>query len=215
MSQLAERRRLRRREWAATGSSHDRLIGALRIVLPLAVGVLAIFLAFAPVTVGRDISFILSKDRVDVASERMRISRAVYRGSDGKGQPFRLDAASAVQATSRDPIVRLRRLDGHIVLASGPAVLRADHGRYNLDTQRLAIDGPVRFDGTGGYRLLTSDALIDLTTKQMISRGAATGTIPMGTFSADRMRANLDTKVVDLIGRAHLHIDRARRRGAR
>ena len=215
MSELAERQRSRRRDWAAAGSAHDRLIGALRIALPLAVGVLAAFLAFAPVTVGRDISFILSKDRVDVASERMRLTRAVYRGSDLKGQPFRLDAASAVQATSREPIVRLQQLHGHIALASGPALLQGQRGRYNLDTQRLAIDGPMQLDETGGYHLATSDVLMDLTSKMMVSRGTASGTIPSGTFAADRMRANLDTKVVDLIGHAHLHITQARRRGAR
>jgi len=98
MSQLAEQQRHERRIWAATGSSHDRLIATMRIALPMAVGVLSAFMALAPLTVGRDISFVLSKDRVDVASERMRVTRATYRGDDSKGQPFKLEAASAVQA---------------------------------------------------------------------------------------------------------------------
>jgi len=93
MSQLAEQQRHDRRIWAAAGSSHDRLIAALRIILPMAVGVLAAFLAFAPLTVGRDISFVLSKDRVDVAKERMRVTRASYRGENSKGEAFTLDAA--------------------------------------------------------------------------------------------------------------------------
>src|ERR1700754_1203473 len=102
MSQLAEQQQRERRVWAAAGSSHDRLIATLRIMLPMAVGVLAAFLALAPLTVGRDISFVLSKDRVDVASERMRVEHATYRGENSKGEAFTLDAASAVQATSRD-----------------------------------------------------------------------------------------------------------------
>src|ERR1700709_2281070 len=126
MSQLAEQQRRERRIWAATGSSHDRLIATLRIVLPMAVGVLGAFLAFAPLTVGRDISFVLSKDRVDVATERMRVTRATYRGSQGKGQPFQLNAASAVQQTSRNPIMQLRMLTARIVLTGGPAVIRSD-----------------------------------------------------------------------------------------
>lgn len=215
MSELAERQRLLRRARAASGSAHDRLIGAARVLLPVSVAVLAGVLAFAPVTIGRDLSFILSKDRVAVARERMRITRASYRGSDGKGQPFRLDAASAVQATSRDPIIRLHTLDGHIVLASGPATITGQQGRYDPNTQRLAIDGPVRFDGTGGYHIVTENVLLDMTTKILVSRGPASGTIPTGTFAADRMRADLDTKVVDLVGRARLHIAQARSRGAR
>ena len=105
MSALAEQQSRERRAWAAAGSNHDRLIAVLRILLPMAVGVLAAFLALAPLTVGRDISFVLSKDRVDVARERMRVTRATYSGDDRKGQPFELEAASAVAAprTSSTP----------------------------------------------------------------------------------------------------------------
>lgn len=215
MSDLAEQRRRARRAWAATGSSHDRLIAVVRIVLPLAVGTLAAALALAPMTLGRDLSFILSKDRVEVASERMRVTRAAYRGTDGKGQPFRLDAASAVQATSRDPIVRLSDLEGRIRLASGPATVRAPTGRYDMDTQHVAFDGAVRFADAGGYRLDTSDVLLDLTAKTLESRGAVTGSMPIGTFAADKLTANLDTRVVDLVGRARLHIVQGRARRAR
>lgn len=215
MSDLAETQRRARRRWAAAGSSHDRVIGAARFVLPMAIGVLVAFLAFAPSTIGQDLSFMLSKDQVDVASERMRVTRAVYRGADGKGQPFQLDAASAVQATSRDPIVRLRQLDGHIQLASGPAQVTAPAGRYDMDSQHVAFDGPVRFDGAGGYRIDTSNVLLDMDSKRLASRGPATGSMRIGTFSADRLAANLDTKVVDLVGRARLHIVQSRSRGAR
>jgi lipopolysaccharide export system protein LptC len=206
MSDLARRERERRRAWAAAGSSHDRLIAALRIVLPMGVGVLGALLAFAPLTLGRDLSFILSKDRVEVATERMRLAHATYTGTDGKGQPFRLDAASAVQASSRDPIVRLQSLNGKIQLADGPATVKAPAGRYDIDTQHVAFDGPVRFDEAGGYTINTSNVLLDMTSKQLASRGAATGTLPFGTFSADKLRANLDTRVVTLEGRAHLLI---------
>lgn len=215
MSDLAERQRRQRRAWAAAGSSHDRVIASARILLPVGVGALAALLAFAPLTLGRDLSFILSKDRVDVASERMRVTRATYTGADGKGQPFRLNAASAIQASSRDPIVRLQQLDGNIQLADGPATVRAPMGRYDLDTQHVAFDGPVRFDAAGGYRIDTSNVLLDMTSKRLASRGRATGTLPFGTFDADKLRANLDTRVVDLEGRAHLHIRQARGRSRR
>lgn len=215
MSDLADRQRLARRRWAASGSSHDRLIGTLRVALPLAVLMLGAVLALAPLTLGRNLSFILSKDRVEVARERMRVTRAAYRGSDGKGQPFRLDAASAVQATSRDPIVRLSDMQGTIALTSGPATVVSPTGRYDLDTQHVAFDGPVRFDGAGGYRLDTSNVLLDMDEKTLVSRGPVTGAMPMGTFAADRLAANLDTRVVTLTGRARLHIVQGRARRAR
>lgn len=206
MSDLADRQRRERRAWAAAGGRHDRAIAALRVLLPMGVGVLGALLAFAPLTLGRDLSFILSKDRVDVASEKLHLARASYSGSDGKGQPFELTAASAIQASSRDPVVRLNQLDGRIRLADGPATVAAPAGRYDLDTQQVAFDGPVRFLASGGYRIDTANVLLDLTSKQLHSRAAAQGTLPFGRFSADRMTADLDTRVVTLVGHAHLRI---------
>ena len=215
MSERAERLRLERRLWAAAGSSHDRVITVARIALPLAVGVLAAFLAFAPLTVGRDISFVLSKDRVDVAHERMRVTHAVYRGNDSKEQPFQLDAASAVQATSRDPIVRLQQLTARMTLTDGPAIVRANSGRYDMNTQHVAVDGPVVMDGAGGYHVATRDVLIDMEKKLAESRGPVAGTMPLGRFAADKLRTNLETKVIDLDGRVRLHIVQSRARRAR
>jgi len=215
VSQLAEQQREERRLWAAAGSSHDRLIAALRILLPVAVGVLAAFLALAPLTVGRDISFVLSKDRVDVAKERMRVTRATYRGENSKGEAFTLDAASAVQATSRDPIVHLTRLDATIQLQDGPATIRANQGRYDMDNQNIAIDGPVRLDSADGYHITTRDVFVDMDERMAHSRAPVDGTTPLGHFSADRMSADLERHIVRLDGHARLHIVQRRARAAR
>ena len=215
MSELAERLRRDRRAWAAAGGSHDRLIVVLRIAFPLAIGVLAAFLAFAPITVGRDISFVLSKDRVEVARERMRVTSAVYRGDDNQGRPFQLNAASAVQATSRDPIVRLTDLTARIQQTQGPALIRAGRGRYDMDNQHIAIDGPVLFDGAGGYHIKTRDVLLDMTSRTLESHGAVDGTMPLGRFRADKLRARLDDRIVNLDGRVRLHIVQGQSRSAR
>jgi len=193
------------------GSSHDRVIGIARLVLPLAVGALTLALATAPLTSGRDISFVLSKDRVAVAKERMRVTEAVYRGEDSKGQPFSLTAKSAVQQTSTDPVVKLDQLFARIALEGGPATLVAPKGRYNLDNQKVALDGPVDFRSTDGYTLATHDVDLDMASRQLASRTPVTGTMPIGTFRADMMQADLDKHVVVLSGHAHLHI--VQRRG--
>jgi lipopolysaccharide export system protein LptC len=181
----------------------------------MAVGVLAAFLAFAPLTVGRDISFVLSKDRVDVAKERMRVTAAAYRGNDNRDRPFELDAASAVQATSRDPIVRLTTLNAKIQQPDGLATVKADHGRYDMNTQNIAVDGPVHFDTADGYHIATRDVLFKMDDRTFESRGPVDGIMPLGRFSADKMRAQLDNRIVQLEGRVRLHIVQARSRGAR
>jgi len=210
MSELADRARSERQLWAATGSSHDRLIAVLRLVLPAAIVALVILLALAPLTVGRDISFVLSKDRVDVARERMRVTTATYRGQDSKGQPFELNAGSAVQVSSRDPVVRLRALAARIQLEDGPAQIVAGRGRYDMDSEKVAIDGPVLFRSADGYRIETRDVGIDLKSRTAASKGPVDGRMNIGTFSGDRFTADLNSRVVVLEGRARLHIDQRR-----
>jgi lipopolysaccharide export system protein LptC len=214
MSELADRARSERQLWAASGSSHDRLIAAMRVVLPIAIGLLVILLAAAPLTVGRDISFVLSKDRVEVARERMRVTSATYRGEDSKGQPFELTAGSAVQVSSRDPVVRLQELAARIELKDGPARIEAQRGRYDMDSEKVAIDGPVLFRTADGYRIATRDVGIDLKTRKVASQGPVDGRMNIGTFSADRFRADLNDRVVVLEGRARLHIDQRRANAA-
>ena len=212
MSELADRARSERQLWAASGSSHDRVIAVLRILLPAAIGVLAVLLALAPLTVGRDISFVLSKDRVEVARERMRVSAATYRGQDSKGQPFELTAGSAVQVSSRDPVVRLKTLAAQIQLPEGPARIVAGQGRYDMDSEKVAVDGPVRFRSADGYNIETRDVGIDLKTRQVASQGPVDGRMNIGTFSGDRFTADLNRRVVVLEGRARLHIDQRQAR---
>src|SRR3546814_9500882 len=84
-----------RQLWAASGSSHDRVVRLLRVGLPMVIGVIAAVLIFSPFTQRSEVSFLLAKDKVEVAKERMRVTRAEYRGQDTKGRPFALVAGSA------------------------------------------------------------------------------------------------------------------------
>ncbi|MFS0737902.1 LPS export ABC transporter periplasmic protein LptC [Sphingomonas sp. 1P06PA] len=206
MSEAAQLARSQRQRWAMAGSSHDRLIGILRIVLPVAVVLLFLFLLTAPLLGGRDISFVLAKDRVQVAKERMRVADALYRGTDSRGQPFALKAGSAVQVSSRDPVVRLNDLAAEIVQRDGPATVRARSGRYDMSREQVAVDGQVVMTAADGYRLETRDVTVDLKTRRAVSGGAVDGRMPLGTFSANRLSADLAARTVRLDGRARLRI---------
>jgi lipopolysaccharide export system protein LptC len=206
MSEVADRLHAQRRLWAHPGSSHDRVVRWALYVLPGAIGILAAWLVLAPLFTGGDVSFVLDKNQVDVASERLRIQSAEYRGEDAKGQPFRLRAGSAVQKSSAEPIVRLNDLSAEIGLPEGPASLKADTGRYDLNSQQVAVDGPIRFQTNDGYTLDTHDATVDLKTRRMQSTGAVSGRTPMGVFSGDSMTADLEKRTVSLDGNARLRI---------
>ena len=207
MSLQADSQRTARQHWAAPGGTHDRVVRLLKSVLPIAVGVVLAALAFAPFAMQSEVSFVLDKNDVDVAGERMRVREALYRGEDSKGRPFSLRAGSAVQKTSRDPVVELHDLSARILMADGPALFNAQNGRYNLDTEHVGIVGPVQFQSAGGYRLTTRDVGIDLRTRRMQSTGRVDGRMPIGTFSADQLKADLAARTVELAGHARLRID--------
>lgn len=206
MSEVAARLRSQKRGWAHPGSSHDRIVRLGLILLPIGIGVLAAFLVVAPLMMGGDVSFVLDKNKVDVSPERLRIDRAEYRGADDKGRPFHLHAGSAVQRSSFEPIVKLNDLSAEIRLDTGPASLRADRGHYDMTNQKVAIEGPLKFQTSDGYVLNTYDATVDLKSRRLESGGAVTGNTPSGVFSANRLSADLEQRTVSLTGNARLRI---------
>jgi len=200
MSEAAVRNREVKRLWAEPGSKHDALIKAAKIGLPSAVGVLAAFLLTAPLTKNTEVSFILDKNEVETAPERMRVESARYQGRDDKGQPFEVSATQAIQQSSDEPIVNIRGMLARLGLAKGPAEIRAGQGRYNIDRQQVAVVGPVRVSGPEGEQLLTRDVDIDLKSRMVASRGPAVARMPVGQFQAGRIRADLGEKTVAASG---------------
>lgn len=206
MSEGARRMRTARQIWAAPGSRHDRVVTVARFVLPVGIGVLAAFLVMAPLTAGGDVSFVLDKNKVEVAQERLKIQSAQYRGQDAKGQSFQLNAGSAIQRSSTEAVVQLNDLSASIQLPDGPARLVAPSGRYDMNAEQMQVNGPVTFQAAGGYRLDTGAATVDLKQRRLSSAGDVSGTVPQGTFRADRLRADLESRTVTLDGNARLRI---------
>lgn len=206
MSDAAAVNRAERQLRAAPGGQQDRVLRFVRIGLPMAAGVLVAVLAMAPLSKGNDISFLLDKNKVDVAAERMRVSSAKYRGIDDRGRPFNVTAGSAVQRTSADEVVRLNDIAARMQLPDGQAAITASRGRYNMIAEQVGVDGPVQVAGPGGYALETRDVTVDMKTRTMGSAGPVEGRMPLGTFSAGRLRADLGERHVVLDGGARLKI---------
>jgi lipopolysaccharide export system protein LptC len=202
----ADRDRQVKQTWATPGSAHDRLIQWSKVLLPSAVGVLVVVLAFAPLEKKGDVSFILDKKKVESAQERMRTEQARYVGSDNKGQQFVVIANNALQRSSDVPIVDIRGMHAQIAQPQGPLNVTANQARYNLDTQRMAIDGPVQVAGGDGYHLATSNVLVDLKEQQLASQGPVAGQMRLGQFQARQMKADLRSRTVVLEGDGRLKI---------
>lgn len=205
-TQEAKVLRDRRQHWAEPGGTHDRLVHFLARALPMAVGVLAALMVVTPLGPRGEVSFLLDRDKVAIIKERLRVDNALYRGEDKEGRPFSLTAGEAVQRSSREGIVRMNDLVARLLLNDGPARLTAEAGQYNIDQEKVSIIGPMRMTAADGYRMLARDVSVDLATKTLLGEGGVDGEIPAGTFSADRLTADLSARTITLSGHARLRM---------
>jgi lipopolysaccharide export system protein LptC len=136
----------------------------------------------------------------------MRVDAAQYTGTDDKGQRFVMTAHSAVQPSSDTPLVDIRGMFARLYQNQGPVLIAANQGRYNIDTQQVAIDGPVKVAGTDGFKLNTSNVHVDLKQRQLASQGPAQGSMRLGQFQANRIHADLGEHKVVLDGGVRLKI---------
>ena len=204
MSEQADQIRDRRRHFAMPGGSHDRLVRFLAKALPAGIGAILAVMVVAPMFPRGEISFLLDRNKVAVTRERLRIDHAMYRGEDSRGRPFSVTAGNAVQRSARVQVVEMNDLAARILLSDGPAELKARDGRYDLSANAILVDGPVDFRAADGYRLSTNDVRIDLKQQHVVGSGGVAGTVPSGTFSAQKIEADLDERTVALQGRARL-----------
>ncbi|HVE01584.1 MAG TPA: LPS export ABC transporter periplasmic protein LptC [Sphingomicrobium sp.] len=206
MSEAAIRERADKQRWAVPGSAHDKLVRWSKIALPSAVGVFIALLVFAPLDKKGDVSFILDKKKVQSAPERMRVETARYVGSDNKGQRFEITAQRAIQRSSDVPVVDIQGMFARLALMNGPLMIAANQGQYDLDTQQVDVNGPVRVIGPDGYRLETRDVRVDLKNRQLASSGPVSGQMRLGQFQAGHLQADLSDRKVVLQGGARLKI---------
>jgi lipopolysaccharide export system protein LptC len=198
MSLAADRKHEIKRHWAEPGGRHDAVIRAIKFGLPIVIVLLIILLSIAPFDRRGDVSFILDKNKVDEAKERMRVEQARYTGEDNKGQKFEIVADRAVQQSSNVPVVMIEGIRARLNLTRGPLSIVAAKGRYDLEGERVDVDGPVRVVGPDGYQLATRDVQVDLDKRTMQSSGPVNGAMTLGQFQAGQLSADLDERTVRL-----------------
>jgi lipopolysaccharide export system protein LptC len=206
MSELANSERIQKRGWARPGGSHDKLIRVMKIGLPALIGVILAFLFFSPLAEKQEVSFLLKKEEVGTAEERLKLTAVTYRGQDNEGRPFVLSARSGVQQTSANQVVDISDLQAEMQLDNGPARLQADRAQYLMERDHVNVIGPLVFTAADGYRMTTRDVNVDMRARTMQSRGRVDGQMPLGRFTAGQMHVDLPNRRVVLTGRPRLHI---------
>lgn len=205
-SAAAHMRREARRRAMLPGSRRDRAARVAKIVFPVLALLLCATLVILPLSVQQEFSFLLSKDSVMMADERMQMQEASYRGETGNGEAFEIVAQSGVQKSSSVPIVVLTGLSASIMRPDGTARVTAPSGEFLIDENRLLVNGPVNAESQSGYSLDGGEIMVDINTRTISSDNPVSGRIPMGAFHADRFTGDVDGRRVVLEGRAHLRI---------
>lgn len=212
MTLAADRMRSRRQAFAAPGSPLDKAVRVLAVGLPALVGVIAAMMLITPLSPRGEVSFLLDRNKVAVAEDRLRVDNAMYRGQDSNGRPFSLVAGEAVQQSNTVPIVELQDLTARMVLSEGPAMLNSPRGTYAIDDEQVRVPGVVQFTAADGYEFVARNVTIDLPSRSLLGDGQVSGQIPAGTFSANSMRADLDARTISLVGNARLNMTPGRLR---
>jgi len=206
MTAQADIIRDRRRTFATPGGFHDRLISFLGKALPAAVGLVAAVMLLSPLSPRGEISFLLDRNNVAVTSQRIKVDEAAYHGKDKEGRSFLVTAGNAVQRSTGVPVVEMTNLNARMDLRDGVAQFWADEGKYNFANEEINVFGPVKFEAADGYRMVTNNVDIDLNTRRAKGSGGVEGAVPTGTFQADRIIADFDSRTVTLQGNAQLHM---------
>lgn len=204
MTIAADQMRTKRQAFAAPGSSLDRIVRLLAVGLPALVGVVAALMVITPLSPRGEISFLLDRNEVAIADDRMRVDDAMYRGQDNRGRPFSLNAGEAVQRSNQVQQVEMENLTARIVLPEGPAVLSASAGTYAINDDQVRVPGIVQFTASDGYAISARNVTIDLADRMLFGEGRVSGEIPAGQFSADSMRADLNARTITLDGNARM-----------
>ena len=69
------------------------------------------------------------------------------------------------------------------------------------------VTGPVVFTAADGYRITTANVSIDLNGRKVTGSGGVSGTVPAGTFSAERLSADLDNRIIMLDGNVRMRFE--------
>ena len=70
----------------------------------------------------------------------------------------------------------------------------------------MTIPDAVRFTAADGYAMRLDGVMVDLPGRTVSGAGGVFGTVPAGSFSADRLEVDLDARTVSLVGNARLRM---------
>jgi lipopolysaccharide export system protein LptC len=167
-------------------SVHTRVVGAGRIVLPLAAAMLLASVLLWPNDTPETASIAVDPG-ADVSADQPDVVNARFLGTDRKERPFSLTAFGIreMDLEGRSEIA-LTRPEGELTLEDGSWInVRADTAAYVVASKSLALRGSVTLVHDAGYEIVTSTAHVDVAEGRISGSDRVEGHGPFGEFQAD------------------------------
>jgi len=170
----------------AADNLHSRLVGLLKVVLPLAA--LAILSTLFLVSQGVDPEDAIPYAEVDVADRvrEPRITGAAYAGMTEDGAALSLQAADARPGVAGTPDGgKATGLTGRLETPDGGVTdLVAGGGQLDAVADRIVLSGGVTLTSSTGYVMQMAGVSVATDRTALDSDGAVTATGPIGSLTA-------------------------------
>jgi lipopolysaccharide export system protein LptC len=202
--------RSRLRQVKAAVGFHSRLVGFLKLVLPLVAGALVIMVAAWPHLYQRDDRFKIGIANVNIEeAATVKMVKPRFTGIDAANRPYVLTADDAVQQATDSNVVELTLPKGDITLSNGSWVaLTGETGHYYKDLQILDLSGQVNLFHDAGYEFRTATARFEMSKSAAEGNERVDGQGPFGSIVAEGFRIVERGAVVHFLGKSRMVIRR-------
>lgn len=153
--------------------------------------------------------------RLGIVNNDLAMIKPRLNGSDSSGNPYVVTADQAIQDRGNSKSAVLKNVEGDESLKDGSWIdAVATRGVLNAKKRTLALSGVISLYSDGGYELHTTAAQVDMASGIITGNVPVNGQGPLGTFRADRFKADHKTKQVFLYGNVHMTVDGHGMKGA-
>jgi lipopolysaccharide export system protein LptC len=179
----------------------------LRILVPAVGFTLLAVVVIWPLLNPSEPGFTLSFSDATHVDNRLRMETLRFEGTDEKGRPFTVTAASASQQGVEAPLVELHDVSASMTLDDGTWInADAPSGLLREADDKLTLNGTVNLYSSLGYEVHGSDVKLDFNTHVVSSDQPVKGQGPLGTFEATGFEGDLASQRITLEKKVHVII---------
>jgi hypothetical protein len=191
----------------AAAQRHSRLVGLLRIVLPLAAG--GIFCAFA-LYVAAKWHYESGRFRVggiEITADDLTMRELTFFDVTSDGRYEVLAKRAVVGFGRQDAPVKLIDISGNLVQTSGTVTkLKAKHGLYDKSKGELELFDSIEIDGTNGLIARLSRATIYAKQNKVVSKHPVSAVTPTGSVQAAGMAIDTKSRLAQFRGQVSVRL---------